>query len=84
MITEAILKFIFMPVNLLFDILPEVSFSLPDNIFNGLKEILGLLGFVFPIKGLLIILATSISIKGFHILWALILRIKSFIPTEGN
>lgn len=84
MITELILKFIFLPVNALIDILPNISFSIPDNIFNGLKDILGMLGFIFPVKGLLVILGTSISIKLFHIIWALILRIKSFIPTEGN
>lgn len=84
MITELILKFIFLPVTALISLLPDISFSIPDNIFNGLKEIFGLLGFIFPVKGLLVILTTSISIKLFHIIWALILRIKSFIPTEGN
>lgn len=34
----------------------------------------------FQLVGLLIILGISLSIKVFHIIWALILRIKSFIP----
>lgn len=84
MITESILKFVFLPVTALISLLPDISFSIPENIFEGLRDILGVLGFIFPIKGLLIILATSISINSFHIIWALILRLKSFIPTEGN
>lgn len=83
MITELIINFIFLPVNALISLLPDVSFSIPKEAFDGLNNILGLLGFMFPIKGLLAILGISISIKLFHIIWALVIRIKSFIPTMG-
>lgn len=84
MITEMILNFIFLPVNALLALLPDITLSIPDGVFDGLKNIFGMLGFIFPIKGLLVILTVSISIKLFHIIWALVIRIKSFIPTMGS
>lgn len=84
MITKAIIDFILILPNALLDLLPHMEIAIPDGVFNSLNSILGLLGFIFPIKGLLVILSTSIAIKSFHIIWALILRIKSFVPTEGN
>lgn len=50
MITELILNFIFLPVNALLSLLPDVSFSIPAGVFDGLKNIFGMLGFIFPIK----------------------------------
>ena len=84
MITEAILNVLAFIPNLLLDGMQGLSLSLPDNIFNGLNSIFGCLGYIFPISGLLIILGISFAIKNFQIIWAIILRIKSFIPTMGN
>lgn len=84
MITKLIIDFLLLLPNTLLDLVPHLEIAIPEGIFNSLNSILGLLGFVFPVKGLLVIITTSISIKLFHIIWALILRIKSFIPTEGN
>lgn len=84
MITKLIIDFVLFLPNALLNLLPDMSVAIPYNISEGLNSILSLLGFVFPIKGLLLILSLSFGIKGFHIIWALILRIKSFIPTEGN
>ena len=84
MITKLIIDFLLLLPNALLDLVPHLEIAIPDGVFNSLNNILGLLGFVFPVKGLLVIITTSISIKLFHIVWALILRIKSFIPTEGN
>lgn len=84
MITEFILNFIFLPVKGLLALLPDVSFSIPEGVVEGLSNIFSMLGFIFPIKGLLVILTISISIKVFQIIWALVIRIKSFIPTMGS
>ncbi len=83
MITESILNILcFIPINLL-NSMEGISISIPDNVFNGLNSILGCLGFIFPIKGLLLIFTISFAIKSFQVIWALIIRIKSFIPTMG-
>lgn len=84
MITTLFFNILLLPVNDLIDMLPHLEIAIPNDVFNGLNSILCMLGFVFPIKGLLVILTTSIMIKMFHIIWALVLRLKSFIPTEGN
>lgn len=83
MITESILNILAFIPNLLLDNMNSISLSIPDNIFSGLDSIFNCLGFLFPISGLLVILGISFSIKSFQIIWAIILRIKSFIPTMG-
>lgn len=50
MITELILNFVFLPVNALLTLLPDVSFSIPEGVVDGLSNIFGMLGFIFPIK----------------------------------
>lgn len=84
MITEGILNILAFLPNLLLDSMVGISISIPENIFDGLNSIFGCLGFVFPVSGLLVILSLSFLIKNFQIIWSLILRIKSFIPTMGG
>jgi len=84
MITDFIFSVLTAPLHLLLNLLPAVSIAIPNNVFTGFNSILGMLGFIFPVAGLLPILAISLSIKGFHIIWALIIRVKSFIPTMGS
>lgn len=50
MITEMILNFVFLPVNALLSLLPDITLSIPEGVFEGLKNIFGTLGFIFPIK----------------------------------
>lgn len=83
MITESILNTLAFIPNLLLENMSTISLTIPDNIFEGLNSIFNCLGFLFPISGLLIILGTSFSIKSIQIVWAIIIRIKSFIPTMG-
>jgi hypothetical protein len=63
--------------------LPDIDFTIPENVFDGLKYIFDGIAYFIPIKALLPILFIDISISVFQIVWALILRIKSFIPTMG-
>lgn len=84
MITEGILNILAFIPNLLLDNLGFVSLSIPSNIFDGLNSIFNCLGFLFPISGLLVILGISFTIKNFQIIWSIVLRIKSFIPTMGS
>lgn len=83
MITEAILNVLIFIPNLLLDGIQGINIAIPDNIFNGLNSIFSCLGYIFPISGLLVILGISFAIKNFQIIWAIILRIKSFIPSMG-
>lgn len=83
MITEGILFILASIPNLLLDSMQGISLSIPNDIFEGLNSIFNCLGFLFPISGLLLILIVSFTIKSFQIIWAILLRIKSFIPTMG-
>ena len=83
MITEGILNILAFIPNALLDNMNGISLSIPDNLFVGLDSIFNCLGFLFPISGLLIILTLSFTIKSFQIIWSIILRVKSFIPTMG-
>ena len=81
MITKLIIDFLLLLPNTLLDLVPHLEIAIPEGIFNSLNSILGLLGFVFPVKGLLVIITTSISIKLFHIVSE---RVGVVNKGEGN
>lgn len=83
MITDKILNILFYFPLLLAKALPEINFFIPDNIFNGINTFVCNVGYVLPIKALMPILVSSFTISTFKIVWALVIRIKSFIPTMG-
>lgn len=83
MITQAILYVICTPVLLLLDILPNVSVEIPSTAFDNIDSFFSLLGYVFPMTTLVTIIGIKISLKLAKITIALIVRIKSFIPTMG-
>lgn len=65
--------------------LPVVgNLEIPEDVFNGLTGFLSNVAYIFPIKGLLTILIFSAVLDLFTANWALILRIKSFIPSMGR
>jgi hypothetical protein len=83
MITEALINvFLFLP-KLLLQALPDIDISIPKDVFDTLQNFLLNLEYIFPIVELLPILVISISLSLFKIAWALVIRIKSFIPTMG-
>lgn len=83
MITDKIFDVLFYVPLLLAKALPEIDLAIPDNVFNGINTFLSNVGYVIPIRALMPILISSLSISTFKISWALLIRIKSFIPTMG-
>ncbi|MDE6775299.1 MAG: hypothetical protein K2J37_03230 [Ruminococcus sp.] len=83
MITDMILNILFYLPLMLVKALPKINFSLPDNVFDGIDTFLSNVGYILPINALMPILVSSLAISVFKISWALIIRIKSFIPTMG-
>lgn len=65
------------------DKLPGIDFSIPDNVLEGFSYVAQYVSYFIPVAELMPILAISVSLSVFHIVWAVILRIKSFIPTMG-
>lgn len=84
MITDAFFSFICsIPLSLLNN-LPNFSLSIPNGVLDWVNNIFGFLGYIFPIAGLIPIFVISISIKAFQIVWSILNKIKSFIPTMGS
>ena len=84
MITESILNaFMFIPA-LAISLLPTIPAIIPDTVFDNVNSIFYGIGYVFPIVALLPIFAISLSVDLFRVVFALIVRIKSFIPNLGD
>ena len=85
MITDLIINaFLLVPYLLLngFFVL-DFNFSLFNNFFDIFNSLSSGIGYVFPIAGLTPIFTISLAIYTFRIVWSIILRVKSFIPTMG-
>ena len=82
MIVDAILNFFLTPILLLLDSLPTLEISVSVD-FTKFFEYITLISSVIPLKEILPILYIKFALLGFSILWAIILRVKSFIPTMG-
>lgn len=82
MITKFIFDLLLFVPNLLLENMPTFSVEINEGVFDGLKHLFACIGF-FPILQLMPILIAILSLRGARVLWALIIRIKSFIPTMG-
>lgn len=83
MITDFILSILFFIPYSIAKTMPEINISIPENVFNGIENFVCNVAYVFPIKVLLPIIFISVSVDVFHVTWALVIRIKSFIPSMG-
>jgi hypothetical protein len=84
MIIEKILEVVLGVANWLLDLLPDLSFDLPTGFIAVIGNIFYGINYFVPINQVLPILVISFGITGFRIVYATILRLKSFIPTMGN
>lgn len=82
MIVDAILNFFLTPILLLLDSLPTLEISVSVD-FTKFFEYITLISSVIPLGEILPILYIKFALLGFSILWAIVLRVKSFIPTMG-
>lgn len=83
MIIDLILNLIFNPLLLLLDLLPDLELEIPNDIYEPLEDAFEGVAYVFPIVALLPIIISSTALSIFRVVWACIIRIKSFIPTMG-
>ncbi len=84
MITDFIINLIMSLPLALLDSLPSVDVTIPENVFSSMTWLLSTINYLFPVKALLPILIISFSITTFKIAYAIVLRVKSFIPTMGD
>ena len=84
MIVETLISILLFIPKALMDNLSSVgAIAIPDSAFNWWDNTINMLTYVFPVYAVLPILVISFSIKAFQIAWAIVLRVKSFIPTMG-
>lgn len=88
MILESLCNIFFGILEMFLRLLPTLEFSVNlssleellitfSNIFIGI-------GYLLPVKALLPVITLSLLMDSSHIIWAIIIRIKSFIPTMGS
>ncbi len=80
MITDAIIEFFLAPFRELISEfpLPDVpSLVIPDGAYDTILSVLRPLGYFLPTDTIIACLMVSVCIDNFHIIWALILRLKS-------
>lgn len=86
MIFDKFIEFLLLPVDFLIGLLPDMSGLnelVPDNVLSSLSDLFGVLGYVVPWAGILPIFGISFAILSVRLSWAIIIRVKSFIPTMG-
>jgi len=83
MIIEKILEAILGVVNWLLGLLPELTIDIPKGIVEVAGNVFYGVSYFIPFDHVLPILAVSFGVIGFRIIYATVLRIKSFIPTMG-
>lgn len=84
MLLKAIFSVIMAIPNLIISLFPDISIVLPDGIMVYMSYLCKFIGYFIPVQGLLSLFMLNFAIQSAHIVWTLVLRIKSFIPTMGN
>lgn len=82
MVTDMLLDIIYTGANFIISLMPTIDLSaIPINsILTWLHDIFNTVGYVVPIKELLVPFFLWIAIKNFHFIWKAIQRIWDAIP----
>lgn len=84
MITSTILNFFIYLFNGILSVLPSINLEIPGDIVNTICNFCSSASYFLPIKALAPILTFSLGFLLFRFVWAIVLRVKSFIPTMGD
>lgn len=84
MIFDTLFSVLFAPINLLLSALPTIGFQLPDGVFNSIVDTCAFIGYVLPINSVLACISIRLSMYVARAAMAVIVRVKSFIPTMGS
>ena len=84
MIFKALFSLILVIPKLVISLFPSISIEIPENIMGYMSYICQFIGYFIPIKGLFVLFMINFTIDSAHIIWIIILKIKSFIPFLGG
>jgi hypothetical protein len=71
-------------LNIVIDNIDTIELSIPDGVYSAMDTLFSALGYLFPVKQLLPILVVSGVFAMARLIVAVVVRIKSFIPTMGD
>lgn len=83
MLFQSIFDFIVQFITDLLNELPTLEVSIPQNIFNIVNTVFACVGYFLPMSYLMPVYILYFSMDFIRIIVALIVRVKSFIPTMG-
>lgn len=84
MITEKLLDLLFGAADILFNLLPDFSFSVPLGVWGAASDYLNMVGYLLPIDTINAIIGSIVGIATFRISIAGIRAIWKFIPFVGG
>lgn len=84
MIIDALFSVLLAPIKLLLSALPTIGYSLPDGVFNSIVDTCAFIGYVLPIEPILMCLSIRLALISFRATMAVVVRVKSLIPTMGS
>lgn len=71
-------------LNIIIDNIDTIELSIPDGVYSAMDSLFSALGYLFPIRQLLPILVVSGVFAMSRLIVAVVVRVKSFIPTMGD
>jgi hypothetical protein len=83
MIVDLILDLILSVPIALLEALPDINLEISANVFDGIETFFANVAYALPVVQLLPILIISNALMLFRVAWAIVIRVKSFIPTMG-
>lgn len=83
MIFDTLMNLILAPIDFLISLIPDINISIPSGVLGAVGDVFGSIGYITPWKTVITILSISFALVAIRITWAIIIRVKSFIPTMG-
>ena len=80
MITEFIINMIFASISLFFNLIPQISFTIPADIVSNLTEFFHVIFYVVPVSTFLSIVGISVALHSFRTIISLIKTIWNLLP----
>ncbi len=80
MILETIINILFLPLQALLSLLPDISWNVENNFLNSVLDIFQVVCYLLPMKTVVAILTIIIAINVFKIVISIIKTIWQLIP----
>lgn len=84
MIIDAFFEVLLSPLVLLLNGLPVLDVNIPSGILSTFGGIVSTCFYFLPMGAILSCLALIFALRSFKLVLALVVRVKSFIPTMGS